>query len=263
VAILSLGLSACGGGSDGPSTNDGAPSGTITVFAAASLTEAFKEIAAAFEEEYLGTKVDFNFAGTPTLRAQLEQGARADVFASANREQMELARESGVVEATSSTFARNALVIITPSDNPGGIEAAADLGRDGLKLVLAQEDVPVGAYTRQALVAMSADASFGAGFSEAVLGNVVSLESNVKQVVAKVELGEADAGIVYGTDVTPALAAKLDRIEIPEAFNVVAEYPAAAVAERRNDKAARAFIDFLLSEQGQTILARYGFLSAG
>jgi molybdate transport system substrate-binding protein len=263
VAILSLGLSACGGGSDGPSTNDGAPSGTITVFAAASLTEAFKEIAAAFEEEYPGTKVDFNFAGTPTLRAQLEQGARADVFASANREQMELARESGVVEATSSTFARNALVIITPSDNPGGIEAAADLGRDGLKLVLAQEEVPVGAYTRQALVAMSADASFGAGFGEAVLGNVVSLESNVKQVVAKVELGEADAGIVYGTDVTPTLAAKLDRIEIPEAFNVVAEYPAAAVAERRNDKAARAFIDFLLSEQGQTILARYGFLSAG
>jgi molybdate transport system substrate-binding protein len=96
-----------------------------------------------------------------------------------------------------------------------------------------------------------------------VLDNVVSLESNVKQVVAKVELGEADAGIVYGTDVTPTLAAKLDRIEIPEAFNVVAEYPAAAVAERRNDKAARAFIDFLLSEQGQTILARYGFLSEG
>jgi molybdate transport system substrate-binding protein len=263
VVPLVLGLAACSGGGDEPATDSGAPSGSITVFSAASLTEPFKEIAAAFEAANPGTKIDFNFAGTPTLRTQLEQGARADVFASANREQMELARAGGVVEGTSSTFARNSLMIITPVDNPAGIESAADLGRQSLKLVVAQEDVPVGAYTRQALVAMSADASFGAGFSDSVLGNVVSLESNVKQVVAKVELGEADAGIVYGTDITPAVAAKLHKVEIPEAFNVVAEYPAALVTDRRNDAGARAFIDFLLSAPGQEIMARYGFLSAG
>lgn len=266
LAAVAITLAACGGDDAGPGARapgDGPPSGKITVFAAASLTEAFKEIAVAFEAANSGSEIDFNFAGTPTLRAQLEQGARADVFASANREQMELARQSGVVEDASSTFARNSLVIITPSDNPAGIEAAVDLARDGLKLVVAQEDVPVGAYTRRALDAMAADASFGAGFSEAVLGNVVSLESNVKQVVAKVELGEADAGIVYGTDVTPAVAGKLRRIEIPEAFNVIAEYPAALTTDRRNEPLARAFIDFLLSEQAQTILGKYGFLSAG
>jgi molybdate transport system substrate-binding protein len=263
LVLLAAGLTACGGASERETSVGGAPAGEITVFAAASLTEAFQEIAAAFEEAYPGADVVFNFAGTPTLRTQLEQGARADVFVSANQEQMELARQSAIVEATDSVFARNALVIVTPDENYGDIESALDLGRDGLKLVLANEDVPVGAYTRQALEAMSAVAIFGADFNDAVLANVVSLESNVKQVVAKVELGEADAGIVYGTDVTPALADKLNTVEIPDAFNVIAEYPAALVKERRNDALARAFVDFLLSDQAQAILANYGFLSAG
>ena len=261
--LLSALLMACGESSERETSADGGPAGKITVFAAASLTEAFEEIAAAFEEAYPGADVVFNFAGTPTLRTQLEQGARADVFVSANRAQMDLARQSAVVEATATVFARNALVIVTPDENPGGIQSPLDLGRDGLKLVLANEDVPVGAYTRQALEAMSADASFGADFNDAVLANVVSLESNVKQVVAKVELGEADAGIVYGTDVTPALADKLNTVEIPDAFNVIAEYPAALVKERRNDPLARAFVDFLLSDTTQAILAKYAFLSAG
>jgi molybdate transport system substrate-binding protein len=266
--VLAIVLTGCG--AKGDAVPDGTqpvggttPSGKITVFAAASLTEAFNEIARAFKEAYPGAEIDFNFAGTPTLRTQLEQGARADVFASANLEQMDLAKQSGVVEQASSSFARNSLVIITPSDNPAKIESPADLARDGLKLVLAQEDVPVGAYTRQALTAMAADASFEAGFSDAVLGNVVSLESNVKQVVAKVELGEADAGIVYGTDVTPEVASKLYKIEIPDAFNVIAEYPAALTTDRSNEPLARAFIDFLLSAEGQAILTKYGFLSVG
>jgi len=109
---------------------------------------------------------------------------------------------------------------------------------------------------------MEEDPAYGAGFADAVLGNVVSLESNVKQVVAKVELGEADAGIVYGTDVTPAVAPKLRRIEIPDAFNVIAEYPVALVRDRSNDVTARAFIDLLISREGQAILMKYGFLSA-
>ncbi len=261
LAFLTAGLLACGGG-DEAVVADGTPSGRITVFAAASLRGAFEEIAAGFEATYGGTAVDFNFAGTPTLRTQLEQGARADVFASANRQQMDLALESGVVEPPFSTFARNSLVIITPADNPGNVKSPADLEHEGLKLVVAREEVPVGVFTRQALEAMSAAAVFGAGFGEAVLDNVVSLESNVKQVVAKVELGEADAGIVYETDVTEALAANLARIEIPDALNVVAEYPAALVTDRGNDATARAFLDYLLSEPGQAILARHGFLSA-
>ncbi len=264
VAVLLLMVLAACGRDDAPASGSGeAVRGKITVFAAASLTEAFKEIADAFTEKYAGTDIDFNFGGTPTLRTQLEQGARADVFASANVEQMELARAGGAVEGTSSTFARNSLVIITPSDNRARINGPADLKRDGLKLVVANPDVPVGAYTRQALAAMEKNAGYGAGFADAVLGNVVSLESNVKQVVAKVELGEADAGVVYGTDVTPSVASKLRRIEIPDAFNVIAEYPVALVKERSNDAVARAFIDFLLSGEGQAILMKYGFLSAG
>jgi molybdate transport system substrate-binding protein len=263
LALLAAGLTACSGGSERETSAGDAPAGKITVYAAASLTEAFQEIAAAFEKANPGADVVFNFAGTPTLRTPLEQGARADVLVSANREQMDIAQKSGVVEPTSSIFARNARVIVTSDENPGRIESALDLERAGLKLVLANEDVPVGAYTRQALKAMSADASFGAGFGDAVLGNVVSLESNVKQVVAKVELGEADAGIVYVTDVTRTLADKLNTVEIPAAYDVIAEYPAALVMERRNDPLARAFVDFLLSDQAQAILAKYGFLSAG
>ena len=255
-------LVACSGG-DSQSVESDGPTGKITVFAAASLREAFEEIATAFEAAYEDTKVEFNFAGTPTLRTQLEQGARADVFASANKEQMALAKTSDVVESASRTFARNFLVIITPIDNRGGIESAEDLAGDGLKLVVALEAVPVGVYTQLALAAMSVEEGYGAGFSDAVLKNVVSFESNVKQVVAKVELGEADAGIVYGTDVTEELAAKLTRIEIPEGFNVMAEYPAALVTDRRNDAVARLFVDFLLTEPAQAILARHGFSGAG
>ncbi len=255
-------LVACGGG-DSRTAESSGPTGKITVFAAASLTEAFKEIATKFEATFQGTKVDFNFAGTPTLRTQLEQGARADVFASANREQMALLQASGVVEPSSRTFARNSLVIITPVENRASVESVEDLGRDGLKLVLALEAVPVGAYTHQALTAMSVEAGYGQGFGEAVMSHVVSLESNVKQVVAKVELGEADAGIVYGTDVTQELASKLTRIEIPDGFNVIAEYPAALVTDRRNDVVARLFIDFLLTEPAQAILARHGFSGVG
>ncbi|HWO71971.1 MAG TPA: molybdate ABC transporter substrate-binding protein, partial [Dehalococcoidia bacterium] len=191
LVLVGLLAGAACGGETGQGAGGSEVRGRVTVFAAASLQDAFSEIAASFEDRHPGVEVEFNFGGSPTLRAQLEQGARADVFASANAEQMELARNSGVVEAESATFARNALVVITPSSNPGRVDAPADLGKRGLKLVLAHPDVPVGDYSRRAISAMAADAAFGTGFEAAVLGNVVSLESNVKQIVAKVELGEA------------------------------------------------------------------------
>jgi molybdate transport system substrate-binding protein len=251
------------GRGDTSSSDSEGVSGDVTVFAAASLTDAFRELAEAFEARNPDVDVVFNFGGTPTLRTQLEEGARADVFASANLEQMELAQESEVVEPSASTFARNSLVIITPSDNPGGIEAPSDLAKAGLKLVVANEEVPVGAYTREMLAKMDESSEFEAGFAEKVSANFVSLESNVKQVVAKVELGEADGGVVYGTDVTPGVAPRLRKVEVPERFNVIAEYPIALVVDRSNEVAARAFIDFVLSEEGQGILQKYGFLSAG
>ena len=262
--LLAALLVACSGEDGGGGTDQaGGVSGQVTVFAAASLAGAFNDMAEAFEAEYPDVEVEFNFGGSPTLRTQIEQGARADVFASANVEQMELAKAGDVVEGPASTFARNSLVVIAPADNPGRLEGPGDLAREGLKLVVANEDVPVGAYMREMLTAMEDSGEFGDDFRQRVLENTVSLESNVKQVVAKVELGEADAGIVYGTDVTPDVASSLRRVEVPDEYNVIASYPIALVKDRGNDAAARAFIDFVLSEAGQGILQKYGFLSAG
>jgi molybdate transport system substrate-binding protein len=264
LIALSAWLLACSSGGDdgqgtgGPGTQ-AAVSRRITVFAAASLSEAFNALAGEFERKYAGTDVEFNFAGTPTLRAQLEQGARADVFASADLAQMDLARQNGVVVDTGKVFARNSLVVITPASNPGNVRELADLRRSGLKLVFANQEVPAGAYARQMLLAMEKEAAYGPGFSEAVLKNVVSLESNVRQVVSKVELGEADAGIVYGTDVTPSLTRQLTTIAVPPQLNVAAEYPIATTKDARNAEGGRAFIDFVLSSAGQSILKRYGF----
>lgn len=249
----------CGDGSASLSSAEGTVSGRITVFAAASLTDAFNEIARLFEEKYPGAQARFNFAGTPTLRLQLEQGARADIFASADPAQMDIAVSSGLVESTPVLFAGNSLVIITPPDNPGRVSAVADLARPGLRLVLPNPQVPAGAYSREMLARVEGDPAFGSGFGERVLENVVSEESNVKQVVAKVQLGEADAGIVYGSDVTPSLIQSIRAVPIPEGFNVRARYPIALLKNAGNPGAARAFIDFVASAAGRQILEKYGF----
>lgn len=268
--ILVLMAVACGGdyGTDptatapraGATAMEQPVTGQLTVFAAASLTDAFTELAAEFKKANPGASVTFNFAGSPALRTQLEQGARADVFASADLTQMEAAKKSGVIAGEPKLFARNSLVVITPKSNPGRILTLADLRRDGLKLVLAAPEVPVGSYARQMLASMDKDATtYGAGFSNAVLENVVSNESNVKQVVAKVQLGEADAGIVYGTDVTSSVAGDLTAIQVPAQFNVIAEYPIAVVEDGGNARGGQAFIDFVLSDAGQAILKKYNF----
>jgi molybdate transport system substrate-binding protein len=264
AAAVLLAATACAG-SAGPGATPrpgSAVQGKLIVFAASSLTDAFNEVAAAFEARHPGTQVQFNFAGSPTLRAQLEQGARADVFASADTIQMGQALQSGVVASAGQVFARNSLVIIMPAANNAAIASPGDLARSGLKLVLANPDVPVGGYTRQMLQAMDKDPALGSGFSARVLKNVVSNESNVKQVVAKVQLGEADAGVVYATDVTPSLASSLKQVTVPAQFNVVADYPIALVKGSRNPRAGQAFIDFVLGADGQGILKKYGFTGA-
>ncbi len=232
---------------------------TVTVFAAASLTDAFNEIGAKFEAQHPGVKVTFNFAGSQQLRAQLEQGARADVFASANTTEMNAALQSGlVVSGTQQNFVRNRLTVIVPKDNPANVTTPHDLAKSGLKIVLAAAKVPVGGYTLTSLNKMNQ--SFGAAFSQTVLSNVVSYEDNVKQVVAKVQLGEADAGIVYTSDVTPAAADKLTKIDIPDEFNVLATYPIAPLRSAPQPDWAAQFVQLVLSDAGQSILQKWGFI---
>ena len=234
------------------------PIGTLTVFAAASLTEPFAEIGKRLEATYPGLKILYNFGGSPTLRTQLEQGARADVFVSADAVQMELAKQNGVVQGETPVFVKNRLVVIVPRDNLGQVTAFSDLAKPGLKLDLAAPTVPVGNYSRQAL--RTASAAYGADFEVRALRNVVSEEENVKQVVAKVQLGEADAGMVYISDVTPKIGNNVLMIQIPDAYNQVATYPIALTQSVQNRPAAEAFISFVLSAQGQALLQAHHFI---
>jgi len=233
---------------------------TITVFAAASLTDAFKEIGQKFELYNPGVEVVFNFAGSQVLSQQLNQGAPADVFASANTAQMAVATQGGRV-SYSQVFAHNRLVAIYPASNPGQITELKDLGKPGLQIVLAAQSVPVGQYTLDFLTKASADPAFGLSFKSDVLQNVVSYEDNVKAVFAKVALGEADAGVVYTTDVLGNDAAKVKRLWIPDTLNTVATYPIAVVNDSPNLYWAWGFVRFVLSQDGQLILWKYGFIT--
>ena len=235
--------------------------GPLTIFTAASLTEAFKEMGENIEQANPGTKVTFNFAGSPTLRTQLAQGAWADVFASADAPNMQGAQKEGTIASEPRLFVRNQLVAIVPAANPAQVRRLHDLAKPGVKLVLTNTEVPVGNYARQALTKMSQDAAFGAEFATRVLANLVSEETNVRQVVAKVQLGEADAGIVYASDVTPAVRGAVQVLAIPEPFNVIAQYPIAVVRDAPNAAGARAFIDYVLSPAEQAILTKHGFLA--
>ena len=237
--------------------------GELTIFTAASLTDAFKDMAAQIEPANPGTKLTFNFAGSPTLRTQLAQGARADVFASADEPNMAGAEADGTITGQPQIFARNVLVVIVPVKNTAGIQTLQDLAKPNIKLILTNKEVPVGNYARQSLEKISQDPAFGPDFSKRVLANLVSEETNVRQVAAKVQLGEADAGIVYATDVTPAIRDAVRVIQIPPALNVIAKYPIAVVKGAQNEAGARAFIAYVLSPAGQTILVRHGFLAAG
>lgn len=230
---------------------------TLTVFAAASLTSAFTEIGANFDAANPGVTTTFNFAGSQALRTQIEEGAPADVFASANAKEMDaLVASAFVQEGAPQIFLNNKLVVILPADNPAGLDSLDDLANDGVKVVLAAEEVPVGKYARQSLELMNA--SYGADFKDKVLANVVSNEDNVKQVVAKVQLGEADAGIVYVSDVIAARDVRA--LEIPNALNVVAAYPIAPLATSANFELAEAFAAYVLSAEGQAILQKWGFV---
>jgi molybdate transport system substrate-binding protein len=231
----------------------------VTVFAAASLRDAFQDIGALLEQQQPGLKVAFNFGGSNALALQISQGAPADVFASADARWMTYVTDSAHAASGPRPFTRNRLAVIVPHANPGHVTALKDLARDGLKIVVAADAVPVGHYTHDVLANMSAAAEFGAAFGDRVQHNVVSREENVKAVVAKVQLGEADAGFVYQSDVAPSLAAQITMIAVPDAYNVIATYPIVVLTKAPNAAAARAFVALVLSDGGQRILGRYNF----
>ncbi len=235
-----------------------ADGGSLTVFAAASLADAFNQMKDDLEAANEGLTITYNFAGSQALVTQLNEGAAADLFASANRTQMDIAVENGSIAGDPVTFVRNRLAVVVPGDNPAELQTPADLAKDGLRLVLAQAEVPVGRYSREAVCQMGQDpTTYGEGFAERVAANVVSEEEDVRDVLTKVLLGEADAGIVYVSDAASA-EGEVELIEIPDAVNVVATYPIAAV-EGGDEALAEAFIAYILSPEGQATLEEYGF----
>ena len=240
---------------------DPAP-GTVTVFAAASLTESFHELGRTFEQQHPGVTVQFSFAGSQQLALQMEQGAPADVFAAADQRWMDYAKDKGLVEGEAPVFARNRLIVIVPKTNPARIGKLEDLVRRGTKVVLAAEQVPVGKYSRDALKKLAAAPGFPPDYDRRVLANVVSQEENVKSVVSKVQLGEADAGIVYRSDVTPAVARYVRNFDIPDQFNVIAEYPIAVTKAAANSESARQFIALVRGDEGQRVLQAHGLMPA-
>lgn len=258
VMLVAMMLAACG---SSPSTGASPQSVKLNVFAAASLQAAFTDIGKAFSQAHSNVTVTFNFAGSDALATQINQGAPADVFASANATQMNNVVTPGNIAGSAvKTFAHNRLVVIYPAANPANIQTLRDLGKSGVKVVLADKTVPVGQYALQFLDLAAADPSFGASYKTNVLKNVVSYETDVKSVLAKVALGEADAGIVYTTDAATEIG-KVGTITIPDALNVIAVYPIGAVKASKQATTAQAFVDYVLSSEGQATLAKYGFIA--
>lgn len=230
----------------------------LTIFAATSLTDVFEALRDEFLVEKPDTDILLNFSSSSTLAAQLNQGAPGDVFASANERQMQLVVESGfIAEDDLRIFAHNQLVLITPSDNPAELDSVRDLTGEGILLVLAAEGTPIRAYTDNMFASHGAE--YGPDFVENVYLNLVSEESNVRQVAARVALGEADAGIVYQSDVIGDASSRLRAIEIEPAHNQLASYPIAVLSASENAVLAASFVDFVLSQDAHLILAEYGF----
>lgn len=264
VAVLvAAACTGCAGATAGTNTAPPATGATasrsLTVFAAASLVDAFGEIGRSFERAH-NVAITFNFAGSQQLAQQLAQGAPADVFASANTSQMHAAVGAGrIAPGKERVFVRNRLVVIYPGHNPARLRTLADLARPGVKLDIAAGEVPVGQYTLDFLNRASDDPALGPGYREAVLANVASYEENSRAVLSKVTLGEADAGVVYSSDVAPG--APVGRIEIPDVINIVTEYPIAPITDSPNAELAQHFIEYVLSADGQAVLERYNFVA--
>ncbi|MFG2554781.1 molybdate ABC transporter substrate-binding protein [Streptomyces sp. NPDC048581] len=254
-AAALLALSACSSsdsdsaGSDSSPSASGSPklSGTVTVFAAASLKESFETLGKEFEKENPGTKVTFSFGGSDSLAASITGGAPADVFASASPKTMKIVTDAGDASGTPATFVRNQLEIATLPGNPDKVDSLKDLTNSGLKVVLCDKEVPCGAAAQKALDASKLKLT------------PVSYEQDVKAALTKVELKEADAAVVYKTDVLAA-GDKVEGVEFPESADAVNDYPITLLKDATNAEAAKAFIALVRSAEGQKVLTEAGFL---
>jgi molybdate transport system substrate-binding protein len=264
LVLLIVILAGCGGTTSSSSTST--PTATtapvsLKIYAASSLTDAFGAIKTAYQAAHPNVSITYNFDGSQTLEQQLANGAPADIFASADTSHMQLAEAAKLV-TKSQIFAKNNLVVIIPASNPGHITTLKDLDKSGIKLVVGVPAVPVGKYGLQVLDNLGKSAQYGAAYEKSVKANIVSQEEDDKSVVTQVQLGDADAGIVYRTDVTSAEAKEVTVIPIPTQYNVIAQYPIAVLSGSTQQQADQAFINYLLSTAGQSILENYQFIGS-
>ena len=258
-----LGLWLCSACSSSPEAAaiEGSQDQQLTIYAAASLIEAFTELSDTFEAMHTSTEVVISYAGSQQIAQQLSQGAPGDLFASANDKQIKNVIRAGRVDAgDAQVFVHNQLAVIVPADNPGQITTFEDIARSGLQVILADASVPVGAYSQQMLDRADQQLEYDGGFKFNVLENVVSYEENVKAVVTKVVLGEADAGIAYVSDASGVIDEELRIISIPGDINITASYYLAPLNDSTNLQLAQEFISFVLSPAGQEILGKHGFM---
>src|SRR3990170_2062696 len=257
LAVLSGSLgcaSSASEGDDGGGENGG---GTLTVLAASSLTDAFGELAVRFEEQNPGVEVRQSFESSSTLLTQIQQGAPADVFASASKEEMDAAMEEGLADGEPEMFVRNREVVMVPKDNPAGIRDFEDVSKPGVKLVLAEEGVPAADYALEILG--KADEEYGPGFKKDVLSNVVSREADVRASVNRVVVGDADATFGYASDYTPDVRDRTRVVQIPPDLNIVATYPIAVLEDAKEPDLAREWLNLVTSDEGQRVLEKWGF----
>jgi molybdate transport system substrate-binding protein len=263
VCLMAMGLVSCGGGGGGGSEGEGSgggdegQGGTLTILAASSLTDAFGELGNTFEEQNKGVEVKQTFGASSDLLAQIQQGAPADVFASAAEEEMDTAEKDDLVSGTPRVFAKNREVIMVPKDNPANINSLEDMADPDIRLVLAAKDVPAADYAVEILG--KANEEYGPDFEKYVLSNVVSREADVRASVNRVVVGDADATFGYASDYTPDVRNKVKVIPIPPDLNIIATYPIASLHDAEDPALARKWVDLVTSEEGQEVLEKWNF----
>lgn len=249
--------SSAGGGNGGSGGGGGQQGGTLTILAASSLTDAFAELGNTFEQQNPGTTVKTSLGASSDLLAQIQQGAPADVFASAAEEEMNITVKDGLVAGKPEVFVKNREIIMVPEDNPANIKGLEDLSKPNIKLVLAAKDVPAADYALEILG--KANKVYGSGFKQEVLSNVVSREADVRASVNRVVVGDADATFGYKSDYTPDIRDKVKVITIPTNLNIIATYPIAALKDAKEPGLAKKWVDLVTSKEGQKVLKKWNF----
>jgi molybdate transport system substrate-binding protein len=264
LSMVVLGLASCGsGGSSGGASGGGGgkQGGTLTILAASSLTDAFGQLGNTFEKQNPGTTVKASFGASSDLLAQIQQGAPADVFASAAEEEMNTAEKDGLLSDKPEVFVKNREVIMVPKNNPANINGLEDVAKPDIKLVLAAKDVPAADYAVEILG--KANKEYGPNFEKDVLSNVVSREADVRASVNRVVVGDADATFGYASDYTPDIRDKVKVIPLSPNLNIIATYPIAALKDAKAPALAKKWVDLVTSSEGQKVLKKWNFEPTG